>query len=100
VLDVKSFEDLCALARKGARVGLLHGGENDQPLTRFLMAGLDSGAELAVAVGPEGGFDPREVAAARQAGASLLSLGGRVLRTETAGVVVCTLAAWLSGDLA
>ena len=99
VLGVQSFDDLCALARGGARVGLLHGGENDQPLARFLAEGLDAGAPLVVAVGPEGGFDPREVEAARAAGAELLSLGRRVLRTETAGVVVCTLAAWLAGEL-
>jgi len=38
------------------------------------------------AIGPEGGFSPEEEAAAVQAGALFLSLGPRVLRTETAGL--------------
>jgi 16S rRNA (uracil1498-N3)-methyltransferase len=99
VLGVHSFDDLCALARGGTPVGLLHAGAEGQPLTGFLGAGLGSGVALTIAVGPEGGFDASEVEAARGAGASILSLGRRVLRTETAGVVVCTLAALLAGDL-
>jgi len=38
-----------------------------------------------LAVGPEAGFDPGELAAARQAGFQAVQLGPRVLRTETAG---------------
>lgn len=37
-------------------------------------------------IGPEGGFSPREEAAALAGGAELLSLGPRVLRTETAAL--------------
>jgi 16S rRNA (uracil1498-N3)-methyltransferase len=39
-----------------------------------------------ILVGPEGGFTPEEEAAAIEAGAISLSLGPRVLRTETAGL--------------
>jgi 16S rRNA (uracil1498-N3)-methyltransferase len=46
---------------------------------------------LAVAVGPEGGFTPQEVAAGQQAGWQLLDLGPRLLRIETAALV---LTAW------
>jgi 16S rRNA (uracil1498-N3)-methyltransferase len=40
-----------------------------------------------VLVGPEGGWDPAELSAARGAGAGLVGLGPSVLRTETAAVV-------------
>lgn len=43
-------------------------------------------AEVAVAVGPEGGWTPEELEAMRQAGAVEVSLGKRILRTETAGL--------------
>jgi 16S rRNA (uracil1498-N3)-methyltransferase len=46
---------------------------------------------VALAVGPEGGFEEEEVAAARAAGWHVMSLGPRVLRVETAALV---LAAW------
>jgi 16S rRNA (uracil1498-N3)-methyltransferase len=48
----------------------------------------------AFAVGPEGGFEPGELQLAAQAGFVPLSLGPRVLRTETAGLAAT--AAWLA----
>ncbi|MBL8521123.1 MAG: 16S rRNA (uracil(1498)-N(3))-methyltransferase [Betaproteobacteria bacterium] len=45
-------------------------------------------APIALAIGPEGGFSPEEVVAARQAGATILTAGPRVLRTETAGMAM------------
>lgn len=43
-------------------------------------------------IGPEGGFDPEEVALARTAGVHTVTLGARTLRTETAAIVLVTLA--------
>lgn len=43
---------------------------------------------IAVIVGPEGGFAPDEVAMIEEAGGYSVSLGRRILRTETAGVVL------------
>lgn len=43
-------------------------------------------AELALFVGPEGGWDPAELAALEALGAAPVSLGPRILRTETAGL--------------
>ena len=44
--------------------------------------------ELTVLVGPVSGFSPREIAAARERGVKIFSLGDRVMRAETAGVVL------------
>lgn len=41
---------------------------------------------IAVCIGPEGGFEDTEILAAQQVGASLVSLGMRVLRSETAAL--------------
>ena len=41
---------------------------------------------MAVFIGPEGGFEEAEVEAAKAAGFLPLSLGRRILRTETAGM--------------
>ncbi len=46
---------------------------------------------LGVWIGPEGGFDPEEVALASSQGVHCVRLGRRILRTETAGVVACAL---------
>ncbi|MBO8128546.1 MAG: 16S rRNA (uracil(1498)-N(3))-methyltransferase [Peptococcaceae bacterium] len=55
--------------------------------------------EVYLLVGPEGGFTPGEAAAAQAAGAVPVSLGPRILRTETAGVVAAALVLYEWGDL-
>ena len=44
--------------------------------------------EIAVFIGPEGGYDESEAERARKAGAIPVTLGKRILRTETAGAAV------------
>lgn len=46
------------------------------------------GQEIAVFIGPEGGFEKDEVQAAEAAGIRPVSLGKRILRTETAGLAL------------
>lgn len=50
-------------------------------------------------VGPEGGFTSHEAADAAAAGFEIIGLGRRVLRAETAAIVVLTLCQFLWGDL-
>lgn len=50
-------------------------------------------------VGPEAGFSPDETSAALQTGFLPVSLGSRVLRTETAGPAVCALVMYCLGEL-
>lgn len=57
-------------------------------------------ASALLLIGPPGGFDEREIEAARGAGFEATSLGPRVLRTETASLAAVTLVQLLWGDLA
>jgi 16S rRNA (uracil1498-N3)-methyltransferase len=67
---------------------------------RSLRAALvDAQHTVSVFVGPEGGYTPEEAVAARQAGAELVTLGPRVLRTETASPVLAALVLYELGDL-
>lgn len=50
-------------------------------------------------VGPEGGWSDGEIAAARAGGWGIVTLGGRTLRAETAGIAVVTLLQHRFGDL-
>lgn len=54
---------------------------------------------IALFVGPEGGFAPEEVADARQMGFLPVSVGPRILRTETAAIVGAALLQYALGDL-
>jgi 16S rRNA (uracil1498-N3)-methyltransferase len=50
-------------------------------------------------VGPEGGIAPEEISRLERAGAVSVTLGSRILRTETAGVAALTIALFAAGDL-
>ncbi|MCL5959994.1 MAG: 16S rRNA (uracil(1498)-N(3))-methyltransferase [Chloroflexi bacterium] len=52
-----------------------------------------------VFVGPEGGFSPAEVQGARAHGIDPVGLGARILRAETAALVVTSLALYEAGDM-
>lgn len=57
------------------------------------------GKPLAIFIGPEGGFSDEEVDLFASYGAAPLSLGPRILRTETAGIVALTILQYTLGDL-
>lgn len=54
---------------------------------------------IAIVIGPEGGFTPEEAELLVSKGAKSLSLGRRILRTETAGLVATALIQFSIGDL-
>ncbi|MDR5902978.1 16S rRNA (uracil(1498)-N(3))-methyltransferase [Halomonas icarae] len=80
--------------------------ERDEALRLVLHPETDGGLDsesspngVALLIGPEGGLAEAEVAAAREAGFGPLSLGPRILRTETAPVVALSLLQYRFGDL-
>lgn len=85
-------------AKSHDRTLLAHEGEREAGV-RAALAGLQPGASLALFVGPEGGFDAEEVALAEVEGAAVVTLGSRVLRTETAAAVALALALYELGDM-
>ncbi|MEF8815667.1 MAG: RsmE family RNA methyltransferase [Salinibacter sp.] len=74
------------LAELGGDVRLVcHAGDASVPIQRA-MGQAGPAASALVLVGPEGGFAPSEVEAARANGCTPVSLGPRRLRAETAGL--------------
>ncbi|MCW4152027.1 16S rRNA (uracil(1498)-N(3))-methyltransferase [Halomonas sp. 18H] len=80
--------------------------DRDEPLRLALHPGTpgaldrqDSPERAALLIGPEGGLSETEIDAATQAGFHALTLGPRILRTETAPVVALTLLQDRFGDL-
>ena len=56
--------------------------------TRELISNLKPGEDIAVFIGPEGGFEESEIKLALENGIEPITLGKRILRTETAGFTV------------
>lgn len=67
---------------------------------RSVLPNVIAGAQrVLVVIGPEGGITHAEAHDALAAGAHALSLGARILRTETAGLVACTAILYAAGEL-
>jgi 16S rRNA (uracil1498-N3)-methyltransferase len=64
-----------------------------------LLRSIEPLPHIVAAVGPEGGFTPKEVHLAREAGFSIVSLGNRVLRSETAAMSLISIIQYEWGDL-
>jgi 16S rRNA (uracil1498-N3)-methyltransferase len=88
VLDPVSFDEL--LARFSEYDLVLFPWELAPPvsLRESLLAALRDARHALVVIGPEGGFAHDEAEAARERGAILISLGPRILRSETAAMVL------------
>ena len=54
---------------------------------------------IGILVGPEGGFEYSEIEKLKENGAQIITLGKRILRTETAGFVCASLINYELGDL-
>lgn len=59
--------------------------------TRKILDGIRPGQSVGIFIGPEGGFEKEEVSRAVEAGAMPITLGKRILRTETAGIAVLSI---------
>jgi 16S rRNA (uracil1498-N3)-methyltransferase len=64
-----------------------------------LLAAANAVAAVALAIGPEGGFDDNEQALAARVGYRPARLGPRILRTETAGLAALVVLQAMAGDL-
>ena len=81
-------------------LGMKHTKEVFQKMVSFIDAKKDffvspfsnlPNISIGIFIGPEGGFELEEIETARKAGAEIISLGKRILRTETAGLSVLSI---------
>jgi 16S rRNA (uracil1498-N3)-methyltransferase len=85
--------------QKGTELKLICWEEEDGGSLRTALAEQVGSRQACVLIGPEGGFSTHEVEQATAAGFQCISLGQRVLRTETAAITVISLLQYELGDL-
>lgn len=89
-----------ALARMAAHDALLIPWEDARGARmKDVFAARPDARDIGIVIGPEGGMSPEEVDAMLEIGGQTLTLGPRILRTETAAVVSAALAMQLWGDI-
>ena len=59
--------------------------------TKQIISSIEPGQSVGIFIGPEGGFEISEVESAMVAGAKAITLGKRILRTETAGLTTLSI---------
>ncbi len=94
VSDMISFNELLRRAAGHELVITCYeaGGE---PLRTFMGGAKD----IAVVIGPEGGISEKEIEALTEAGAKIVTLGKRILRTETAAIAAITAVMYETGNM-
>jgi 16S rRNA (uracil1498-N3)-methyltransferase len=92
VLDPVSFHEWIATNKDDCRLLLAPGAEKS-------LARVEFSGQVQLAVGPEGGFSESELELAAAHGVVAVSLGPRVLRTETAAPAAVAVIQALAGDL-
>lgn len=92
VQDVQSFKLALAQASQMDVRLIPYELESGMERTRELISAIGPGQSVAIFIGPEGGFEEGEIALAKEYGVESITLGRRILRTETAGMTVL---AWI-----
>ncbi|MBQ8863078.1 MAG: 16S rRNA (uracil(1498)-N(3))-methyltransferase [Clostridia bacterium] len=86
VCDVLSYKQAMAKAAELDVFLVPYENEKGMLATKEALEKITRGARVGILIGPEGGFEPKEVAEAAQAGGMPISLGARILRAETAAI--------------
>lgn len=92
VHDVMGMKDAVAYAHNIDVKMIPYELAEDMQHTKEVVEAIQAGESVAVFIGPEGGFEESEIQEAIAAGIEPVTLGRRILRTETAGLTVLS---WL-----
>jgi len=84
VLELRTYSE--ALKEVNLLDGAIIPYEREKITTLKSFVKAFTGKSIGIFIGPEGGFDPEEVAMAQKMGVQAVTLGNRILRTETAGL--------------
>lgn len=97
IKGIISFKDMIEVLKEEGNTIVPY--ENEENLS--IKEGLKdiNGNKINLIIGPEGGFEEAEIQSLIDIGAKIVTLGPRILRTETAGVVASTIILYELGDL-
>ena len=101
ISSVLSYSDALKKSQQHDLVLIPYESHDGMANTVNALKNLKSGQSVGIFIGPEGGFDEKEIEKACAFGGQIISLGKRILRTETAAVTsvgMCMLHAEILGN--
>lgn len=86
VQDVVTYKEMISAAKDLDLLLVPYECAEGMTATKAALREIKSGMNVGIIIGPEGGFEQTEIDLAREAGGKIISLGSRILRTETAAI--------------
>ena len=86
ILEVSSFDKALEFAKTLDLILVPYENEEGMSATKKALKNLKSVKSVGIFIGPEGGFEKAEIKKSLDADAKIISLGKRILRTETAAI--------------
>lgn len=96
IKGIISFTEMIELLKEEGNIIIPYENEENLSIKEGLK-GIEGRINLII--GPEGGFEEEEIKSLEEMGAKIVTLGRRILRTETAGLVASTIILYEFGDL-
>ena len=90
VKEPMAFNNAIEYAKKLDLVLIPYENQDGIESTISALQKINNGNKIGIFIGPEGGFSQKEIALAKQSG-DLISLGKRILRTETASITAMSM---------
>lgn len=86
VQEVTSYKEMINVAKDLDLLLVPYECAEGMTATKEALSQIKSGMNIGIIIGPEGGFEDSEIDLACAAGGKVISLGSRILRTETAAI--------------
>lgn len=86
IYDVMTYKNAIAMAKGLDLLLVPYENERGMSATKETLQKIKNGMSVGIFIGPEGGFDEKEIEIAKENGGEVVSLGKRILRTETAAI--------------
>lgn len=96
VSDIMTLDNALPLMQKHQKLIVCWEEERDNTLKNALAG---QAGDIGIVIGPEGGFSAHEVVKMRSAGGVAVTLGPRILRTQTAGIAVLAAVMYEKGQM-
>lgn len=91
VCEILSYKEMLNAAKNLDLLLVPYECAEGMSATRQALKQIKNGMSIGILIGPEGGFEASEIDAVRDLGGKVISLGSRILRTETAAITAMSL---------
>jgi 16S rRNA (uracil1498-N3)-methyltransferase len=91
IFDIIPFGKAIEKAKELDLLIVPYENEDGMKSTMNTLQKIKKGMSVGIFIGPEGGFDPGEIEKAKEIGGDIISLGKRILRTETAAITATSM---------